>query len=1516
MQRRFLRVPSQLRRRFAQERFSEGFTGRTMLENIQENMNRLKDRDIIETDFADQMFKLLEHEDKVNEIRESFKETVRNAVFVNDQILLITLNEAINLINTNGFSEELMVDIFQTLAKIVKMRGPHAVVTKDLSGFSLLYDHRFESMVDLFKYCLVYGNYISPRSIARVLRALISLDYKDLEIQEMVQKKLLTSRYLENSTVQDALEAGGYSAEELAKLPLMNKKGFYSRKKLEDLDIHLNQTFRKYVEHIVTLKKEDTLAVPVEVSTTIERHRNSLIQAADSLGLKEVEPRVYAELSGSLEDAIQREKKLIDTLSSNREVDPAVREIEEALERLSGYVAQEKKSLVKVTDSILKLRTYYGQLGQLQKEYYVYENASLMADLLELEENLLEAGIITIADIKRLDREGSLPSENKRLGLVVKQAVNDLGGSIETLNSIQQSEVIQQTPARGQLKSEKGVYSKTLPEALAALADYAYLDSRDVHLENNYIDETIAQVVHPDHHKELNIYKVDKHPVMSLRELFFDPIVDKRKLTTASPVYMKSVLSFNEFMNSLATNPKLNLVGSYRGQPVQAVHLSYAAHRSGNSVLISQLNAMVDGLGQAKGIKLDHFCSYFFRTSGNPMAMFNQGQDNVGFANAINNLVETVEDFDNKSAERKVNCLYSFALVSQMNKTFSEMFKKFYLHLQKDPHHFDQMCSNFGKHWIPIPENVLKMQIIDFVAQGFDLPRNPSIVRMQTEMDLSRKMSSGVEDNRDPVFNSLKDLIKNVFGFTVDSTTQSLFRNKVINETMPLAEVFTKFNYSVFLYLGNFDQFPDGKQISIETELQGIAKQNYFSKVLGRNVKVLNIPHSVFLKNGGRVNSEGKLELLEEDKLTTVIRNIYETVINSSISSKHRCSIMLLAQDQASRNIQSHSMSINWFESLSGFLKALTLSLEKASTNNFQVAEGFEANVQSLRNSLSEFETINMQDVSQVIDTSEEIKLAVYKIAHGISRSSNSFKRTLLSIFGNLKLPKLISKLIEINELVADWTSEFSYTARREGQLNPPIFAGRRQGLDLIDANATKNVEKELKPIEFFNYEVLRSPDFFSYKDWSEKVSANIPALAHLRDTSKQIDSIYGPLVQGLVPSRLDNVPFIHPQNYSLNWTLGSFGDHGTTNERYAFAEEAVNKTLVDVSPQLRSQLAYMVNLDSLKFNLKVRQDLDKVLDNLVSLDVFKALLNHFIKNKSAAEVGRSFKKNLVRLIEKHKKLENELRVKVKFGKRLSAVLEKEAQEYSEERRQKAEKEEKHKAVLEGRAWGFDAPIVESTEQPAFDSMSFDLSEPINIKPSTTVLDIDTSSAKDEARLSGRKALKTKMKKFGSSGKEDFSLRSKTLEGQALVERSIESMRDREKEEKSREEARKLIRQHRKMNAASRLTRLTRGLRNLEAKISKKKQHTFLSTIQRYDSVLKATKAESKNVILRDAEAYEEYIHNLRNSKSQRSQYLKVLQDEIKLNEEVEYWKNIVHRILPRMYRVNFANQVCQKEQI
>jgi len=63
--------------------------------------------------------------------------------------------------------------------------------------------------------------------------------------------------------------------------------------------------------------------------------------------------------------------------------------------------------------------------------------------------------------------------------------------------------------------------------------------------------------------------------------------------------------------------------------------------------------------------------------------------------------------------------------------------------------------------------------------------------------------------------------------------------------------------------------------------------------------------------------------------------------------------------------------------------------------------------------------------------------------------------------------------------------------AKLEGSNLKPIFAGKRQGLELVNHNLSES-PKTVSGIELVRYSFIRDPDFHSYSDWRELLTSDI----------------------------------------------------------------------------------------------------------------------------------------------------------------------------------------------------------------------------------------------------------------------------------------------------------------------------------------------------------------------------------------------------------------------------------------
>jgi hypothetical protein len=81
-------------------------------------------------------------------------------------------------------------------------------------------------------------------------------------------------------------------------------------------------------------------------------------------------------------------------------------EVGETLQALVSTVRESRNNVLKLFEAVKKVRDTYSRMLGVQKEKFVSEDIELNFNLLEVEEMLVELGLLTIEDIKRT-REGN-----------------------------------------------------------------------------------------------------------------------------------------------------------------------------------------------------------------------------------------------------------------------------------------------------------------------------------------------------------------------------------------------------------------------------------------------------------------------------------------------------------------------------------------------------------------------------------------------------------------------------------------------------------------------------------------------------------------------------------------------------------------------------------------------------------------------------------------------------------------------------------------------------------------------------------------------------------------------------------------------------------------------------------------------------------------------------------------------------------------------------------------------------
>lgn len=89
-----------------------------------------------------------------------------------------------------------------------------------------------------------------------------------------------------------------------------------------------------------------------------------------------------------------------------------------------------KGQYAKLLESVQALRKIYETLSMSKKKRYVQKNSSLLVDILELEELLLETGVIDVSDVIKMSKklpstpgkpEVRLDQSYKKIGPIFKQ---------------------------------------------------------------------------------------------------------------------------------------------------------------------------------------------------------------------------------------------------------------------------------------------------------------------------------------------------------------------------------------------------------------------------------------------------------------------------------------------------------------------------------------------------------------------------------------------------------------------------------------------------------------------------------------------------------------------------------------------------------------------------------------------------------------------------------------------------------------------------------------------------------------------------------------------------------------------------------------------------------------------------------------------------------------------------------------------------------------------------------------
>jgi len=354
-----------------------------------------------------------------------------------------------------GFDDENVAASIEHVAKLCKVFGDKQTYYADLSKDELLENWRFTDMIEDIRYMLLKGNSVNNESLVKIADALAKIGYQDAEIQNSFLQKL--NRLLLN---QD--EGFEVDQNNLNNYPQYGKKGYYAR---SGGDVSLrnllqNSEFKSYIDAILFNQKEKA---PVRAS-------------------KE---------------------------------DSSVEEVGYLLDKLTESIKKNESVQKQLGQAIVAVREQFNILNEAQREQFIAENIFLRSELLELEEMLLDAGILSLQDIvdPKNITDGQLKVQNAAnilQNLLLEQksksidpTISKLTEAVHTLENKQPSVGQQQSISIEELAPKFNLSS--FGKCVASLADLASLKKgafTDIKYVNDRWNELLPNINYTEVSKE------------------------------------------------------------------------------------------------------------------------------------------------------------------------------------------------------------------------------------------------------------------------------------------------------------------------------------------------------------------------------------------------------------------------------------------------------------------------------------------------------------------------------------------------------------------------------------------------------------------------------------------------------------------------------------------------------------------------------------------------------------------------------------------------------------------------------------------------------------------------------------------------------------------------------------------------------------------------------------------------------------------------------------------------------
>ena len=767
------------------------------------------------------------------------------------------------------------------------------------------------------------------------------------------------------------------------------------------------------------------------------------------------------------------------------------------MDGLIEVIDHSKEGFAQVLITICKLRDDYYKLTLAQKKDYITANSSILTDLLELEELLLENGVIDILDVLYIAEGQKLDNSAERLApifarfLLENNIAPDVAEKVimESRNAIspmKKHKNAKKAPQKNEGPGAEnqyrvgGIYAKELIIALEALGRYATHDVEDVNPKNAYTVPGIDRLVNDRFEELRHARERSDYGLADEVNILSDPEIDVKSANTPSLHYHQSVEEWTQFLEGLwrETNAKNPSLSVEFGEDYEGLfRVNHLLRKSFSNINLSQ---------QLQRLKPD-----------------------LKFKQLI---TEYKPAFDEALKFRKIEILYKLAIYSFDDPVYNRVFKQLWRGFAEDEGNVEDLVNFNQMSLTPLPEYIKYLVLVAIHAENQGLELLPEFYSGFRKLALTRKLGTEVEDRRDPFAKVCKQFFNRIKEKETSDTLQRQIELKILDvlpeELRPFAYIKNYFGENLALYVmspkdRDFVYVADRLEYSSRFEILS----KYFTRLVGYKVHVVCLPYEMFFK----VDTAEHLPFYRA-KIFELKHNINQEVLRLMMTLlKTRLGDGLgrhIVHDEENQRLGNFSV---------GMKEAIDTHYPEWPKKFYELGKNYFRVYKTVRfGGLNEGAANVLQNLIFAIN--KEFKNLEPKIQEKIALcfevQPEGFEDHLKEISGEIK-----GQVAKLNQ-------------------KSVVFEGRRFGLEAVAAG-TEEVE-ELPGIEFVDYNFFRDPEFYSYENWRQIIEDGYDSEVHLFG-GRNFNRGLAAYTNAYVPEGEGFSNFLRPSVFSMNWEIYAY---------------------------------------------------------------------------------------------------------------------------------------------------------------------------------------------------------------------------------------------------------------------------------------------------------------------------------------------------------------------------------------